>query len=792
MANPCKKILTDSGIDNKHAEEIISKMKSGKSMSQITQEITDEIGVRNLRNASNEISKLRGVDYIEWFDGVASSLKKPYKRLFDSWVGSKSSITSNAQTRQKSRASLIAAETGMTNFEMFWLINHDTKFQKSFLAELHSSTGQVSKNKRAYDLSESVKKHRSNQLKESNLYGSGMLEIKNYVTSMRHDSVSMIKSGKEKWINDIEPLLNMEETKKQGALVNKSGTLEDAYKSITGEGGSGEGLLIDTMHMKRILIFKDADSMVKYNQMYGDKNVAKSVFENMDMMDNYIAVGESMGFGHAGKAIDNPNYVPGGKEPKVFRQTFSPLVEAKKRILALKDMGKLTEGEYSKLSAALREVSGDNYIIGKPGYAKFQSNFQSMQIMSSLGKSVFSTVNDIWSAGVYLHYQGVNPGQGYYGLVRHMLRAATKQISKEEKIGIYRALKTGIDGALDTNASRLLSGGIVPGAISQGANAMFHLNGMNLWTNALRDGYAAMVSHDLSKNLSKSFNDLHPRLKKNLTEYGFTNKDWEELRKIGSFNAKKYNKNAKDWENFITSDHILDNGGSAELGRKLDQFYVRESRMAIPEADASDRVMMYGNHDRGDPWDVTRRLFFQFRTHQVNMARNLYPRMFEIGLPSIVHVLPALSLGYTALTLKSLASGKEPPDHDNPELIGDVFVQSGIAPLLGDFIAGEYSNYKHDLDEAIGGNAYSKFKDFSELFVGLSTGNKDASDGWKFLRYNTPFGNLFYTEAALNYSLHYGMMESLSPGSTNRMLSQAESQGNDFIYNPKNAVSYGE
>jgi len=791
MANPCRKILTDEGIHHKHAEEIIDLMKSGKSMSQITKEIKEGIGVRALREESSKLSKTRGIDYLNWFDNVASSLQKPYKRLFDSWVGAKNSITSNAQTRQKARASMIASETGMTNFEMFWLINHDTNFQKAFIQELHSSGGQVTKNNRAFQLSESVKKHRSLQLKESNLYGSGMLEIENYVTSAWHDAVRIKEAKVKKWVSDIEPLLNMEETRKQGALVNKSGRLEDAYNSIIGEEVGGSGILMDAMQMKRILIFKDAESMIKYNQMYGHRNVSKAVFENMDMMDNYIAVGETMGFGHAGKAIDNPDYTPGSGLPKVLRDTFSPLREAKKRILALKDMGKLTEGEYSKLSAALREISGENYIIGRPGLAKFQSNFQSWQIMTSLGKSMFSTVNDIWSAGVYLHYQGINPGQGYYGLLRHMLRSATKQISKEEKLGIYRALKTGIDGALDTNASRLLAGGTVPGLISEGANAMFHLNGMNLWTNALRDGYAAMISHDLAKNLSKSFDDIHPRLKKNLVEYGFTKTDWEELRKIGSFSAKKYNKNAKDWENFITSDWIEENGGSQQLGRKLDQFYVRESRMAIPEADASDRVMMYGNHDRGDPWDITRRLFFQFRTHQVNMARNLYPRMFEIGLPSIIHVLPALGLGYTAITLKSLASGKEPPDHDSTNLFEDVVVQSGIAPLLGDFVAGEFSNYKHDLDDAIGGNAYSKFKDFGSLFVGLSTGNKDASDAWKFLRYNTPFGNLFYTEAALNYSLHYGMMESLSPGSTSRMVARAEGQGNEFIFNPKNIWSYG-
>ena len=47
------------------------------------------------------------------------------------------------------------------------------------------------------------------------------------------------------------------------------------------------------------------------------------------------------------------------------------------------------------------------------------------------------------------------------------------------------------------------------------------------------------------------------------------------------------------------------------------------------------------------------------------------------------------------------------------------------------------------------------------------SGNKDAGDVFKSIRYNTPFANLFYTEAVLNYGIFYGMMESINPGYLN-------------------------
>jgi len=156
-----------------------------------------------------------------------------------------------------------------------------------------------------------------------------------------------------------------------------------------------------------------------------------------------------------------------------------------------------------------------------------------------------------------------------------------------------------------------------------------------------------------------------------------------------------------------------------------------------------------------------------------------------------MHVVPAIGLGYVSISLKSMVQGKEPPAFDSSSTLTDALVQSGFAGFVGDFLGGQYGRYHHDFSEAVLGSAYTTIKDFGELSYGLSTGNKDASDAWKFLRYNTPFGNLFYTEAALNYSLHYGMMESLSPGSTSRMVARAEGQGNEFIFNPKNIWSYG-
>ena len=225
--------------------------------------------------------------------------------------------------------------------------------------------------------------------------------------------------------------------------------------------------------------------------------------------------------------------------------------------------------------------------------------------------------------------------------------------------------------------------------------------------------------------------------------------------------------------------------------QSINRYYVMESRLAIPEAGAADRAWMYGDSKRGSLEDTTARLFFQFRSHQVKLIRAMIPRVRKMGVSSLMHVMPALTFGYVAISLKKMAAGKAPPAFDDPNTLTDALVHSGVAGFLGDFVAGQYGRYQHELDEVIAGSAYSTIKNWADLAIGLQTGDKNASDVWKNLRYNIPFGNLFYTEAAINYGLHYGIMETFSPGYLQRMEAREDGLNTGFIVNPSTIWSFG-
>ena len=137
-------------------------------------------------------------------------------------------------------------------------------------------------------------------------------------------------------------------------------------------------------------------------------------------------------------------------------------------------------------------------------------------------------LNQIISEAGALYNQGVGPGQGYYGLIKHTLRQFTSELSEAEQKLVWQALHTATDGSLMSNASKMAVGQKTAGMLARGANEMFHISGLNGATNAMRNGYAYMSSNIMANNLKKNWDDLLPMYKKDFLEkHDITKQDWE-------------------------------------------------------------------------------------------------------------------------------------------------------------------------------------------------------------------------------------------------------------------------
>jgi len=805
--------------------------RQGEATPEIREKFFKAIEDKKTKDRSDRIRETKTKDYLELLEGIALNSKNAYKELFDLLVGDKSGITSRTLARVQERFGYMASLLKMSNGDIKRLLNQET-FVRDLVIEMNhwkpkSKTG----NKTAHEVASALRDRQILQVGEMNSFGAGMHWLDDYVTKQWHDPFRMLKAGEKKWVDDIHGRLDYNLTKERVLrLLDERGIklkekfdlkkyLSSTFRQLALKGGSDEGMLISYLRASRSFAFKDADALINYNTMYGHKNMSHAIFENMTLYDNHISIGETMGYGYTKKLEpdeltkitaqdelaqarqtgDEAIIKEAEKEyRKLFRQDVNPIIETKKAIQFLKENKKISKFQYRRLMGALAQVSGDAHMVARPTIAKMTMGFQFWQYLTTLGKATLSSVNDLWTSPIVLHFQGIKPGKAYVGMINHMLRRAFRRVSKAEEDMLLRQLRVGVDGVFESYSRNFINTPKM-GLLNDMTDKMFDWNLLNWWTNSSREGVAKMMSNYFADSISLNFNKLPDRFKKLLGEYEIGAKEWDLFKKIGVFDETVFNPKGSKKVKYITSDWIAER--SAELGidskvskrlqESLNRYYVMESRLAIPEAGAAERAWMYGDSKRGSLPETSARLFFQFRTHQVKLIRSMLPRMYEMGIPSLMHILPALTFGYLSISLKKMVAGKMPPAYDDPNTLTDALIHSGVAGFIGDFIAGQYGRYQHEVDEVLLGSAWSTFKSWGELATGLSTGDKNASDVWKSLRYNIPYANLFYTEAVVNYGLHYGLMETFSPGYLKRMEAREEGLNEGFIMNPSSVWSFG-
>ena len=841
----CDDILKEINASKEEIAYVKAHIKDGEATPTLVDKFIQNLKNKEFRKDNNNLSMANTKSFQEKLYDVVQTAKKPYNVLFNFLVGETSGITSRALARAHARFGYFSSRLRMGNGDIKKLLN-DQVFVKDFLREMENFGTRKTNNKLAHELAEAVTEYQKKQVLELNSFGGGVFWRDDYITKQWHDSYRMLKAGKDKWVNDVYLALDHVETKNRirHILIDKGITFDEkkfnlrkylgsAYKNMTVK-SSKSGLLLDSLHLKRTLKFKDTPSFMLYNKFYGHENVAHAVFENMTMMDNHIAFGEAFGFGYRTKvkpdSLTLKKYeieleeakIDGDKSliaeaqtnyDNIFWREVNPVDELQKELYRLKENGRITKPQFRRLRGALAQVSGDAYMTANPTLAKFVTGFQFWEYVTKLGKATLSSINDLWTGAVILHYQGVKPGRAYLGVINHVLKKAVRNVSTAERDQLLRQLNVGIDGIFESYSRNYINNPTM-GTLNKLTDKMFDLNLLNWWTNSAREGVAKMMSMHIAENLAHSFDKVPTRFRKLLEEYKITSSDWNILRKVGAFDETAFNKGGSKKNKFFTTDHLIDettirnsngdieikaeyaNAGltKSDLDRiqqSINRYYIMESRLAVPEAGAAERAWMYGDNQRGSLSESTARVFFQFRTHQVKQIRSLYPRMYEMGAPSLIHVIPAIGLGYVSASLKNMFAGKEPLKYDDPVALERALTQSGILGFLADYLGGQLGNYKHDIDDAILGSGYKTLKSWTKLGYELVQGNKDAIHVYNHLRHQLPFANLFYTEAAINYLLHYGIMETFRPGYLQALEARERGLASGFIVEPSSIWSYG-
>ena len=656
------------------------------------------------------------------------------------------------------------------------------------------------KNKQAETIAKAIRKTQRRLLKRKNRAGANITDLPEYVVRQSHDIVYMRKAGQEQWVKDTLPLLDDKRTFKN---LEPGETAEDFLKKIynnlitgnhmkTDRVGSNEGLpdpdlafkgpanLAKQLSQDRVLHFKNGESAYSYATKYSRSTLAESVSNSIAHDGQSIALMET--FGTNPRAMFDRILQDASNSAKEKGQVFNETI---------------LNNFFKELDGTTRAVgtSHSTTVFGVD-FASIGAANRAIQNMSKLGFATLSSFSDIASNAAVINRA---TGRGLFRSYASSMTNIFSQFGPAEQKELGYLLSVGVDGSMGSTLARISANDSIPGTMGKLQDLFFKLNLMQWWNNSFRKGLAQMLSADLALATKKGFANINKQQQQFLSYYGIGSDELDLFRDLDM--------RAVDGRDYLTpevADSIpnskLDKYIASREPQGLDitdnlreeyrdklrtgiaRYYTESADTGTPVPGARERAYMNWGTMRGTVPGEAFRAFMQFKAFPITFVTKGLARQFygkgggASGTIGVVQTMIGMTvLGYLSESLREVTKGKEPRlifDEEgslNPDVLKSAFIRGGGAGIYGDLLFGEYNKYGQGFLGTFAGPTLGQIDSVAKIYGKFRDGDPQAIDFVKFAASNTPFINLFYTKAAIDYLFMYGIAEWDDPGKLRKL-----------------------
>lgn len=779
---------------HKAAEEIATQKR-------IASMIERKNALLTIKKTGNQFNAIRGYD--DWGDGFKARLVG----MNNPRPGTRMSTAARGQyLRQKYFVGQMAEMDKLGLVKEFESGNLDRDIMVE-LAELNKTEGAQpgrSGITEARQIAEVLHKWQRVSVGRLNRAGAHIGHLEGFITSQMHDMDKVRQVGFEQWLGDILPELDADRTFRKVPPEGREMFLREAYRQITvGMHSTPEATptpafrtspnLARKVSEHRVLHFKDADSFFRYNQKYGYDSLAIANMHQLERAAERTALLEDWG--------PNPKHTLG-------------LVQERLRRAAVDDPAQMDRiaGRGGNLPHMIntywKEVSGEARYMHRNMGATLAMTARAVNNMSMLGNVVLSSFNDVPAWASEANYQGAPFLRSVWDAFRVLLD--TSGASKE----VSSCLSVGYEGM---QYVRYTGEDYIPGTLAKWQQRFFKLSGLTWWTNTLKRGAAKIYSHELALARNLTFDQLPPRRRAILEQYGIDARRWDIIRQfaVRDFNGEPHvvSDAIQEVPNEVLYPHThgqkeivqLLPGEMERIGREIQQFrdsleeslgayFVESVDRAVPTPNARIRGMIHQGLERGTWAGEAIRLMMQFKSFPITYATNVLGRsvrgMGKADTGGLVKLILAQTVfGYLSGVTKDFAKGRTPRDPTKLNTWLAALQQGGGLGIYGDFLLGETNRFGRSALETAAGPTFSAVADLDEIRARLMFGQDAKSQAFYFAKNRMPFINLFYTRAALDYLIFYQMQESMNPGYLRRMERRVEKENNQTFIIPPSRVN---
>ena len=713
----------------------------------------------------------------------------------------------------------------------------DKSFDDAVTRELwelrEGGTPGSTKNADAQFLARELAAHMEMSRVEINRLGGAIGKLEGYAGPQVHDDIAMLKAGREAWVRDVLPRLDIARSFPEATSEGEvAGALQGIYDTIvTGTSQSdaspllqgkrvGPSNLVKGLESHRVLHFRDAAAALEYRDLYGRGSTVQGVLGQIRRQAHMAGVLDRFG--------PNPKAMMlslAARMQQDLRAKAATVSDPKELAKINKQIDQLTaaDGEVARLKATIDDMTG---MSGRPvsiTAAQIGSNIRGVQQIAKLGGAVLTAIpSDTVTAASSAMFRGQGFWNGLFSTFGEVLKR------KEGKEVAY-LLGEGFDGIVGHVASAAVPFDTAPGVIKNVSEGFFRWSGLSGWTDTVRAASARVISAHLGLNIGKGFDKLDASLRHVLELNGIDAPRWEALRSVGgtTLDGKVYL--TPDRARLVSDDAaasivrkeiedargaILKPGKSGQvpphlvekfeakraqlitdakrsLELDLHRYVADETSYAVIETDAASRRLTTLGYRPGTLAGEAIRYIMQFKGFPIAFTQRVLGRA-ALNAPAgrvaqAAHIGALLSgltmAGYMAMTMKDAARGLWPPrDPFSAKTWGAAALQGGALGIYGDFLFGQASRFGQGPIETLSGPMIGTAADIYNIFRDAAAGNPDAGKALDVALNNTPFINLFYLRPALDFLFINSLRETVRPGSLRRQRARMqEDRGQDYV-----------
>ena len=612
--------------------------------------------------------------------------------------------------------------------------------------------------------------------KLANKNGADIARLPGYLVKQSHNQTKILKKGQKVWSQDIIDLLDHSRTFGADHVTmtrqQKIKFLENSYESVTNGRANdvvkdlsadasftGPGNLGKQLSHKRSLHFKDGASAWSYMQQYGNPDIGNSFFGGADLMSKSIGAMVHLG--------PNPKHMLADITNRAVNL----------RLRGKKIANKINENYQNRL---FNEVTGSASMLppwGADGYyiARVSNWLRNVSSSALLGGVSLASLSDLGTAASRISEVGVPFMQAHQSVVTGLFKG--RRLNDPQVREVADSLAVGIDSLISGVQSRWMGNDGIDGQGAFLVSNIMRVTGMNWLNDTMKTSVGLTISNLIAKNISKSFNDIHPGLRSELSAYGITENDWSNLAEgMSDVQGTKY----------INANNIT----NLDTRQRLQGFIGGFADSAVLTPGARTMAMIRQSGQRGNPVTEILMLFFHLKSFSIAYWSEILSRTYAKGegvrFGYAANLILSMSVyGYLSSTLKDVAKGKEPRE-PSMEAWFDAMVTAGGAGFYGDLLIGMLKEGRmgEGLFEAVGGPVLGSLLRTPKIFSEVVQGDWDsaAQQTFRVGKSFLPGANIFYARNTLDYLFFWQMAEYIRPGWARRFEQRVrEETGQEFM-----------